>query len=76
MDGAVNVLQDALLEAKKSIFAFSIWSRLNDRHGTSWLNGCWCTEDGNKSIDFDTTILVPWLPRSNHLSNRGENIVV
>ena len=32
------------------------------------------TEDGDKSIettDFDTTILVPWLPRSNPLSNRG-----
>ena len=31
-------------------------------------------EDGDKSIettDFDTTILVPWLPRSNPLSNRG-----
>ena len=32
------------------------------------------TEDGNKSIettDFDTTILAPWLPWSNPLSNRG-----
>ena len=32
------------------------------------------TEDGDKSIettDFDTTILVPWLPWSNPLSNRG-----
>ena len=37
------------------------------------------TEDGDKSIettDFDTTILVPWLPRSNSLSNKGVGGVV
>ena len=37
------------------------------------------TEDGDKSIeatDFDTTILVPRLPRSNPLSNRGLGGVV
>ena len=35
------------------------------------------TEDGDKSIettDFDTTILVPWLPRSNPLRNRGGGV--
>ena len=37
------------------------------------------TEDGNKSIqttDFDTTILVPWLPRSNPLSNKTKVLPV
>ena len=37
------------------------------------------TEDDDKSIettDFDTTFLVPWLPRSNPLSNRGVGGVV
>ena len=50
-----------------------------DGNAAYWTGSAIHTEDGDKRIeitDFDTTILVPWLPRINSLSNRGIGGVV